>query len=121
MEKHYSYNNRITGRYFLVPMSFETLRSEMKSAGNQGSRAKPDAVEKAEIKPKFEKRATGKQHPQAVKAVEIFTKNQTQNNQFASGILGHESTTTLIPATSAQVKLGGLVQRKPKRSQQSIK
>ncbi|EDW11664.1 uncharacterized protein LOC6576226 [Drosophila mojavensis] len=112
---------KLNGRYFLVPMSFETLRSEMKSAGSQGSRGKPDPVEKADLKPKIEKRATGKQHPQAVKAVEIFNKNQTHNNQFASGMLGHESTTTLIPSSSMQVKSGGLAQRKPKRTQQSIK
>ncbi|XP_023163153.1 uncharacterized protein LOC111594190 [Drosophila hydei] len=106
---------KLNGRYFLVPMSFDTLRTEMRSMSQQ-IRAKPDVVDKVDLKPKMEKRTGNKQlqlqHQLPLKALELFNK---------SGMLDAESTTTLMAGTSGLGQTDALMHRKPKRSQQPVK
>lgn len=108
-------NTPVAGRYFLVPMSFDTLRTEMRSMSQQ-IRAKPDVVDKVDLKPKMEKRTGNKQlqlqHQLPLKALELFNK---------SGMLDAESTTTLMAGTSGLGQTDALMHRKPKRSQQPVK
>ncbi|XP_064535371.1 uncharacterized protein LOC135426268 [Drosophila montana] len=100
---------KLNGRYFLVPMTFDTLMAEMKSVGQPARKGAPEP-EKAEPKPKMDKK-TAKQN--------IIAKNHTQS-QYQS-VLDHESTTTLMPLQTMHLKPEALMMRKPKRSHVPIK
>ncbi|EDW64404.1 uncharacterized protein [Drosophila virilis] len=107
---------KLNGRYFLVPMTFDTLMAEIKSSGQPGQIGQParktgPEPEKAESKLKMDKKSAKQHHKQLA----LSTKNHNQS-QYQT-VLDHESTTTLMPQQTMHLKPDALMIRKPKRSQ----